>query len=99
MDEKLMKDSIPYFVHEGEMTRMERQSKRWFTAWLITFLMLICAVVFIIYRETAYEDVVTETYTAETDLGGTAIANGNGEVTVYGEGDLHQDNEKTKENP
>ena len=45
-----------------------------------------------IYYESQFEDVVTETYTAETDQGGTAIANGDGTVTVNDESKLHEDN-------
>ena len=47
--------------------------------------------------EQQFEDVVTESYTAETDQGGTAIANGSGEVTVNGESELHENNWEKKE--
>ena len=32
---------IPYFVHEGEMARMERANKRWFVAFLVVLVMLV----------------------------------------------------------
>lgn len=32
--------SIPYYVHEGEMYRVERLNKRWFIAFLIVLFML-----------------------------------------------------------
>lgn len=31
---------IPYYVHEGEMNRMDRLNKRWFIAFLIVLVML-----------------------------------------------------------
>ena len=32
--------SIPYYVHEGEMFRVERLNKRWFIAFMIVLFML-----------------------------------------------------------
>ena len=31
---------IPYYLHEGEMTRLERLNKRWFISFLIVLAML-----------------------------------------------------------
>ena len=84
---------IPYFVHQDDMNKLDQSHKR-IEKWLIT----LCFVIFVafvgsnlawIYYESQFEDVVTETYTAETDDGGTAIANGDGTVTVNGESELH----------
>jgi hypothetical protein len=82
--------SIPYYVHEDDLNREEHHSKRFFIAWLITFIALILTNVGWLVYESRYEDVVTETYTAETDQGGAAIANGDGSVT-YGESKLQED--------
>ena len=88
--------NIPYFVHQENMNRMDMSHKR-IEKWLIT----LCIIIFValigtngawLYYESQFEDVVTETYTAENDQGGTAIANGDGTVTVNGESDLQKDN-------
>ena len=87
---------IPYFVHQDDMNKLDQSHKR-VEKWLVA----ICIVIFIafvgtnawwMYYENQFEDVVTETYTAETDQGGTAIANGDGSVVVNGESDIHKNN-------
>ena len=83
---------VPYLAHEEEMTRMERNVKRWFIGWIITFAALVLTNIGWIIYENQYQDIVTETYTAETDKGGTAVANGSGEVHINGESKL-QENE------
>ena len=40
MSEKENAAMIPYYVHEGEMNRLERLNKRWFIAFLIAIVML-----------------------------------------------------------
>ena len=86
MEENNIKD-VPYLVHEEELVRMERNVKRWFIGWIITFVALLLTNIGWIVYESQYQDVVTETYSAETDSGGTAIANGDGSVVVNGESD------------
>ena len=86
MEENNIKD-VPYLVHEEELVRMERNVKRWFIGWIITFVALILTNIGWVVYENQYQDVVTETYSAETDSGGTAIANGDGSVVVNGESD------------
>ena len=86
MEENNVKD-VPYLVHEEELVRMERNVKRWFIGWIITFVALLLTNIGWIVYESQYQDVVTETYSAETDSGGTAIANGDGSVVVNGESD------------
>jgi hypothetical protein len=87
---------IPYFVHQDDMNKLDQSHKR-IEKWILGFAIAIFValvgtnVAWIIY-ENQFEDVVTETYTAETDQGGTAIANGDGTVTVNGESDLHENN-------
>ena len=89
--EDMKNPDVPYLSHEEEMTRMERNVKRWFIGWIITFAALILTNIEWIVYESQYQDVVTETYTAETDSGGTAIANGDGSVSINGESDISKD--------
>ena len=91
-EEKMNLPDVPYLAHEEEMTRMERSVKRWFIGWIITFIALVLTNIGWVVYENQYQDVVTETYTAETDQGGTAVANGSGEVSINGESKL-QENE------
>ncbi len=89
MEKMRIPESIPYLEHEEALVRMERNVKRWFIGWIITFIALLLTNIGWIYYENQFQDVVTETYTAETEQGGTAIANGDGSVTVNGESDIH----------
>ena len=91
-EEKMNLPDVPYLAHEEEMTRMERSVKRWFIGWIITFVALVLTNIGWVIYENQYQDVVTETYTAETDQGGTAVVNGSGEVSINGESKL-QENE------
>lgn len=88
--------NIPYFVHADDMNKMDMSHKRiekWILAFaIVIFIAFVGTNAYWIWYENQFEDVVTETYTAETDNGGTAIANGDGSVTVNGESDLHKDN-------
>lgn len=62
---------VPYFVHEDEMNRIEHHSKRWFIAWIITFIALILTNIGWIIYESQYEDVVSATQTVTQDGSGT----------------------------
>lgn len=88
--------NIPYFVHQENMNKLDQSHKR-IEKWLV----IICLVIFVafvgtnawwMYYENSFEDVVTETYSAETDGGGTAIANGDGSVILDAESNLHKNN-------
>lgn len=67
------------------MSRMERIVKR---LWVVVILLIVLLVgsnaMWVVYESQFSKEVTTETYTSETDGGGTAIANGNGEVSVNG---------------
>lgn len=67
------------------MSRMERIVKR---LWVVVILLIVLLVgsnaMWVVYESQFSKEVTTETYTAETDGGGTAIANGSGEVNVNG---------------
>ena len=95
MNEKISNEA----AHEILVAAMERQSKRLFILCIILFLALVGTNAYWIWNENQYQDIVTETYTAETDSGGTAIANGDGRVSINGESDLYKDNQVTKETP
>lgn len=82
MDENVA--MIPYYVHEGEMTRMERVVKRLWIALLIIFLAFVGTNLGWIIYENQFE---TISYEQDADFDGDvdmAIANnGTGDVT-YG---------------
>lgn len=70
---------IPYFAHEGEVTRLERINKRWFIAFLIVLVMLFVTNAGWIYYEMQFEDVFVS---QEVDTGeGTAVVSGTGDIT------------------
>ncbi len=77
---------IPYIAHESEVARLERIIKRLWILCIIIFAALIATNGAWLWYESQYVDeVVTETYTAESESGGTAIANGEGSVVINGE--------------
>ena len=89
---------IPYIAHESEVSRLERIIKRLWILCIIIFVALIGTNAYWIWYESQYVDeVVTETYSSETDSGGTAIANREGSVIVYGQGEVHENNENEDE--
>lgn len=69
--------SLPYFVHEGEMARLERANKRWFIAFLIVLAML-----FITNAGWIVYDHQFETYQVQQD-----VDTGNGDAVIAGIGD------------
>lgn len=80
-------ESVPYIVHESSMARMERQIKRLWITILLLITILVATNGAWIWYESHFEEVKTvETYEANTDNGGNAIANGSGEVTFNGDG-------------
>ena len=86
--------TVSYLEFESSQARMERTN---FRLWILCIILVISLLgtnaAWIMY-ENQFEDVVTETYTAETDKGGTAIANGDGSVIYNGESELHKDKDK-----
>lgn len=87
-------NSVPYIVHEGDMTRLERTNKRLWILCLVMFLALVITNAGWIYYEGQWEDVVTtESYESDAMGGGIAISNGSGEVNYNGESKIHEDNE------
>lgn len=86
-NQQKMPETIAYTVHETDMARMERANKRWFHAWLITFLLLVGCVAGFIWYEAQYVDEVTETIETSAEGGGNAygtIISGDGSEVNYG---------------
>lgn len=76
---------IPYFVHEGEMNRMERISRRlWILVMTLVILLVGTNVGWIIY-ESQFQDIVI-TQEADTGEGGNNYLNGTGDFS-YGTGE------------
>ena len=85
---------VPYTVHEGDMARSERSNKRLWILIILLILALIATNAAWIYYESQFEDITTTTtYEASSDDGGTAVANGEGSVNVYGQGASDQDDQ------
>ena len=73
---------IPYFVHEGEMARVERINKRLWILLVIIFLAFVFTNVGWIVYESQFE---TVSVSQEVDTGsGTAVVSGTGDA-LYGE--------------
>ena len=72
--------SIPYYVHEGEMARVERLNKRWFIAFLIVLAMLFVSNIGWIVYEHQFE-----TYMIQQD-----VDTGEGDTLLTGIGDVNQ---------
>lgn len=79
-------DPVPYIVHESAMARQERTVKRLWIILMVTILLLVGTNAFWVYYESQFAD-ETWTYEATTENGGNAIANGEGEVYIYGNGE------------
>ena len=58
--------SIPYYVHEAEMYRVERLNKRWFISFLIVLIMLFASNVAWVIYENQFE---TFSYEIQQDSG------------------------------
>ena len=72
---------IPYYVHEGEMVRMERLNKRWFIAFLIVLIMLFVTNAAWIVYESQFETIAVE---QQVDTGESpAVVSGTGDA-IYG---------------
>lgn len=92
--DKINMPDVPYLTHEEEVVRMERNVKRWFIGWIITFIALIVTNFGWVLYENQFEDVTT-TVSQETSSegGGDAIINGeNAGAVIYGESKTNGDN-------
>jgi hypothetical protein len=102
--------TIPYYLHEGEMTRMERLNKRWFISFLIALVMLFASNAGWIIYESQFETYSYE-QEAHSDQSyavallntgeGSLMYNGNGgEAAGYGASaeDQHQQSDEAVPN-
>lgn len=86
--------AVPYIAHEAAMARAERTNKRLWIVIIILIAALIASNAGWIWYESQFEYEITETYASESEDGGVAILNRDGEV-YYGEGYLHQNETKS----
>jgi len=84
--------TIPYYAHEGMMTRMERTIRRLWILCIVLILLLAGTNAAWLWYENSFEDVVTTneiTQDVNSDGGGDAIVNDgvhiNGKSTANGE--------------
>jgi hypothetical protein len=76
MDCKSCKESreiVSRHVHEADLDRSDRNARRWFVAWLITFLVLIACVVYLFWYKDQWETVeetITNEVVQDADEGG-----------------------------
>ena len=85
-------DPVPYVVHEADMARQERTIKRLWILLLVLVVLFVGSNAAWIYYESQFVE-ESWTFEANTDDGGTAIANGDGEVYYYGQGESNQENQ------
>ena len=83
-------------VHESDLDRMDRTVKRWFVAWLITFILLVGCVAGFVWYENQWEYVQESTTTEVTqEAGGNGTNNYiGGDYFGSSEDQDNQDNEK-----
>ena len=93
MEEELKQVTVPYVVHEGEMTRMERTNHRLWILCIMLLVALLATNAGWIWYESQWEVVsTTESYEIDSGEGGNAIYNGSGEVHINGESTQDQNN-------
>lgn len=86
--------TIPFYVHEGEINRLERINKRFFVLLIVVFLALVGTNAYWIWYESRYEDVVV---TQDVSTGeGAAVVSGTGDIT-YGESETDSTNPQAED--
>lgn len=92
-------DPVPYFMHEEILTRQEMNTRRFFIAWLITFIALIVTNAGWLYYESQFEEeVITQEITQDSGEGGSNSYSGKivgGDD--YGEADYQDYGQETGE--
>lgn len=72
--ENNLPETIPYVVHESEMSRLERTVKRLFILCLVLIIVAVATNAYWIWYESQFEDVsTTVTQDLDSSLGGNAI--------------------------
>lgn len=91
---------IPYYLHEGEMFRLERLNKRWFIAFMIVLVMLFVTNTAWIIHEMQYKDEVW-TYEIQQDSGegGTNTYTDNTVRFIGGDDNAEADSQNNGEAP
>lgn len=90
--------NVPYLVHEGDMSRLERQLKRlWIVVLVLIFLLVGSNCAWMIY-ESQFETVETVSEEIVVDAGENGIANyvGNDGDIINGEGYSKENNNQNK---
>lgn len=93
--------SIPYYVHEGEMTRVERLNKRWFIAFLIVLVMFFASNLAWVIYEMSYDTYYyAQEATAEGDGDAAALlTTGEGSVTFNGKSETGSEDPGKEDQP
>lgn len=78
--------TVPYIAHEAAMARQERTIKKLWILLILVITLLVATNGAWIWYENQFMD-ESWVYEATADDGGRAIANGDGEVYYYGEGE------------
>lgn len=77
--------TIPYFVHESTMARMERTVKRLWVLCIVLIAVAVCSNLAWLYYESQFEEVTSTEISQDADWeSGNVIMNGTGEVNNYG---------------
>lgn len=86
-------NSVPYIAYEAALARFERTIKRLWITIIILILLLASTNAAWIYYESQWEVVsAQESYEADAKDGGNAVINGSGQVSINGEGKVHEEN-------
>lgn len=92
MDNENRPENVPYIVHESSLARMERINRRLWIALILVICLFVATNAGWIWYESQFVE-ESWTYEATTDNGGTAIANGDGEVYYNGEGESYPEDQ------
>ena len=92
--------SIPYYLHEGEMYRLERLNKRWFIAFLIVLVMLFVSNAgWIIYENQFQDEVYSYEVSQDSGEGGSNTYTDNVVRLVGGDYNGETDGQNISEAP
>ena len=76
--------TIPYYVHRGMLYKISQQSRRWFIAWLVTFVLFAG---YVFYNASFETYVYTQDYNADQAPQTAVMNNGTGTVNYNGSKD------------
>ena len=69
--EKNKQEPVPFNIHERDMARMDRNGKRWFIAWVITFVLFLISWGGFLWYESQWEVVESTEVMQEVDGAGS----------------------------